>query len=264
MSMPADQAAQTMEDALERSGDENQQPSARPSRLTRALIRVSVAWLIVALIFWAWYLAAVAFVPQFLYSFFWLGLVGLPIWRWRRPLGRLVQAWRFPGFLKFMALGYLMVLIEEIFAALVNHLSEGFSWPLFLQRIGQFWALNLFAFTGFFVGWYLLARFIGFSRVEMFYLGGCFGLYSERVIFLLPGQLLVFILFAPLMIFTYGLILTPAMLSIGEPRKSRLVWLLRYPLAFLIPFLCSLPPVVLLQSLRASFPDWFPPRKFVP
>jgi hypothetical protein len=54
------------------------------------------------------------------------------------------------------------------------------------------------------------------------------------------------------------------MLSIGEPRKSRLIWLLRYPLAFLIPFLCSLPPVVLLQSLRASFPDWFPPRKFVP
>ena len=264
MTMPADQTTPTPEIAYTGSGDGGGQAPTRPSRLGRVLIRVSVAWLIVALIFWAWYLAAVAFVPQFLYSFFWLGLVGLPIWRWRRPLGRLVQAWRFPGFLKFMALGYLMVLIEEIFAALVNHLSEGFSWPLFLQRIGQFWALNLFAFTGFFVGWYLLARFIGFSRVEMFYLGGCFGLYSERVIFLLPGQLLVFILFAPLMIFTYGLILTPAMLSIGEPRKSRLIWPLRYPLAFLIPFLCSLPPVILLQTLRASFPDWFPPRKFVP
>ncbi len=263
MTMPADQTAPSMESA-HASNDGEQLGPKRPSRLTRALIRVSVAWLIVALIFWAWYLAAVAFVPQFLYSFFWLGLVGLPIWRWRRPLGRLVQAWRFPGFLKFMALGYLMVLIEEIFAALVNHLSEGFSWPLFLQRIGQFWALNLFAFTGFFVGWYLLARFIGFSRVEMFYLGGCFGLYSERAIFLLPGQLLVFFLFAPLMVFTYGLILTPAMLSIGEPRKSRLIWPLRYPLAFLIPFLCSLPPVILLQTLRASFPDWFPPRKFIP
>ncbi len=264
MTMPADQTTRTAGRTPESSGDGNQPPSVRPSLLTRALIRVSVAWLIVALIFWAWYLAAVAFVPQFLYPFFWLGLVGLPVWFWRRPLGRLVQAWRFPGFLKFMALGYAMVLIEEIFAALVNHLSEGFSWPLFLQRIGQFWALNLFTFTGFFVGWYLLARFIGYSRVEMFYLGGCFGLYSEHVIFLLPqGQLLPFILFAPLMIFTYGLILTPAMLSSGEPRKSRLIWLLRYPLAFLIPFLCSIPPVIMLQTLRASFPDRFPPRKFV-
>jgi hypothetical protein len=158
-----------------------------------------------------------------------------------------------------------MVLIEEIFAALVNHLTEGFSWPLFLQRIGQFWALNLFTFTGFFVGWYLLARFVGYSRVEMFFLGGCFGLFSERIIFLLPqGQFLQFVLFTPLMIFTYGLILTPATLSLGDLRRPRLNWLLRYPLAFLVPFLCSLPPLGALLALRENFPDWFPPRKFIP
>jgi hypothetical protein len=52
--------------------------------------------------------------------------------------------------------------------------------------------------------------------------------------------------------------------SLGEPRKPRLIWLLRYPLAFLVPFLCSLPPLVTLQSLRVNFPDWFPPRKFIP
>jgi len=75
---------------------------------------------------------------------------------------------------------------------------------------------------------------------------------------------LQFILFAPLIIFTYGLILTPAMLSLGEPRAPRLIWLLRYPLAFLVPFLCSIPPLIALQALRASFPDAFPPRKFVP
>jgi hypothetical protein len=262
--MPADQTAPSLESAHASSDDAERQAPTRPSGLTRALDRVAVIWLVVALIFWAWYLAAVAFVPQFLYPYLWLGLVGLPVWLWRRPLGRGLQAWRFPGFFKFMALGYLMVLLEEIFAALVNHLSEGFSWPLFLQRVGQFWALNLFAFTGFFVGWYLLVRFVGYSRVEMFFLGGCFGLYSERVIFLLPGQALAFILFAPLIIFTYGLILTPAMLSLGEPREPRLIWLLRYPLAFLVPFLCSIPPLVALQSLRASFPEWFPPHKFVP
>jgi hypothetical protein len=247
------------------SAHEGQRPFDRSSHLTRALIRVAVVWLIAALIFWAWYLAAIQFIPQLLYPYLWLGLVGLPVWFWRRPLARLVQTWRFPGFLKFMVLGYLMVLIEEIFAALVNHLTEGFSWPLFLERIGQFWALNLFTFTGFFVGWYVLARYIGYSRVEMFFLGGCFGLYSERVIFLLPsGQFLQFVLFAPLMIFTYGLILTPAALSLGDPRRPRLIRLLRYTLAFLVPFLCSLPPLGALLAVREKFPAWFPPRKFIP
>jgi hypothetical protein len=246
-------------------GVEGGKGPARPSRRARWLIRVSAVWLAVALIFWAWYLGAITFVPQFLYPYLWLGLVGLSVWRWRRPLARRLQGGRFPGFLKFMGLGYLMVLIEEVFAALVNHLTEGFSWPLFLQRIGQFWALNLFTFTGFFVGWYVLARFIGYSRIEMFYLGGCFGLYSERAIYLLPqGHVLQFVLFAPLLIFTYGLILTPALLSLDTVRTPRLPWLLRYPLTLLVPFFSSIPPLAALQALRASFPDAFPPRTFVP
>jgi hypothetical protein len=126
----------------------------------------------VALIFWAWYLAAVALVPQLLYSFLWLGLIGLPVWLWRQGSARRLRAWRFPGFLKFMILGYAMALIEDLFAALINHLSEGFSWPHFLQRIVRFWALNQLTFT---------CRFVGYSRVELFCLGGCFGLYSSRI-----------------------------------------------------------------------------------
>jgi hypothetical protein len=84
------------------------------------------------------------------------------------------------------------------------------------------------------------------------------------VIFLLPGQPLQFLFFAPLMIFTYGLILAPAALSLSELRKPRLIWLLRYPLAFLVPFVCSIPPVASLSALRSAFPDWFPPRRFIP
>src|SRR5262245_57652721 len=102
MSMPADQTARPAGRPAESNGDEDQQPSAqpsaRPSRLTRALIRISVVWLVVALIFWAWYLAAIAFTPQFLYPFLWLGLVGLPVWFWRRPLAVRLRAWRFPSF----------------------------------------------------------------------------------------------------------------------------------------------------------------------
>jgi hypothetical protein len=127
--------------AIERSSP----PPTR--RRARWLVRFTVVWLAAALIFWAWNLAAIELIPQFLYPFLWLGLVGLPVRRWRWPLARRLQGWRLPGFLKFMLLGYMMVLLEEVFAALVNHLAEGFSWPLFLQRIGQFWAFNLLAFT---------------------------------------------------------------------------------------------------------------------
>src|SRR5215813_12320167 len=102
MNMPADQTP-AISDITPASAGDGQRPLDRPSRLTRALIRVSLVWLIVALIFWAWYLTAIQFIPQLLYPYLWLGLVGLPVWFWRHPLARALQAWRFPGFLKFMA-----------------------------------------------------------------------------------------------------------------------------------------------------------------
>jgi len=158
------------------------------------------------------------------------------------------------------------VLAEEILAALVNHLTEGFSLGLYIERIGQFWALNIFTFTGLIVGWYILQRWIGYSRTAMFYLVGCFGLYSEHTITVLQTNPLAFFFFAPLIIFTYGLILTPAMLSMPANDRPRgcLSALLRYPLAFVLPLLCSLPPLGVLTVLRDHFPDVFPPRKFIP
>ena len=44
--------------------------------------------------------------------------------------------------MKFALLGYAMVLLKEVFAALVNNLAEGFTLTLYLRRIGQFGALN--------------------------------------------------------------------------------------------------------------------------
>ncbi len=232
----------------------------------RILVRVTLVWLAVALLFWIFFLVTQPFQPQLLYAYLWLGLVGVPVWLGRKRLERALARWRLPGFPKFLLLGYMMVLAEEILAALVNNLSEGFSPGLYIQRIGQFWALNLFAFTGLIVGWYLLLRWIGYSRTEMFYLAGCFGLFSERTITVLPTNPLAFVFFAPLIIFTYGLILTPAMLSVPANERPRgcLSALWRYPLAFVLPFLCSVPPLGVLTLLRDHFPDVFPPRKFVP
>jgi hypothetical protein len=225
-------------------------------------VRLAVGWLAVALVFWGW--ALVAGQPiQLLYPFLWLGLVGLPVWRWRRGIKRAVQAWRAPGLVKFMALGYLMVLMEESFAALVNNLSEGFSWPLYFVRVGQFWAFNLLAFTGMFVGWYVLVRWVGYSRVEVFFLAGVYGLIGERVLLIAPTQPLLFALFAPLTVFTYGLIITPAMLSVPQ-RAPRWPKIARYPLGIALPYLCAVPPVALLAALRIWQPGLFPPRRFIP
>jgi hypothetical protein len=238
---------------------------ARVARVTRG---VMVGWLVVALAFWGWYLAFHQFIPQFLYYDLIFGLVGLPLWLNRRRAAQALQAWRLNPTVKFLLLGYGMVLLEEVFAAFANHLSEGFSLPLLILRIGQFWALNVLAFTGLIVGWALLMARIGFSHAEAFWLIGLWGLYAEHTIALLPGNPLAFLLIAPLNIFVYGLILAPAVLS--RPQKSgavaptrRLPWIARYPLALLLPFICSILPVALLVALRTHVPGVFPPRKFI-
>ncbi|MBA3826645.1 MAG: hypothetical protein H0X24_22435 [Ktedonobacterales bacterium] len=190
--------------------------------------------------------------------------VGLPIWRNRQRLARVLAQWQLPRLPKFLLLGYGMVLIEEIFAALFNHLTEGFSLGLYIQRVGQFWALNLFAFTGFIIGWYLLQRWLRFAFAEVFFLAGLFGLFSEHTYTFLFANPILFLILAPLNIITYGLIITPATLSMGTPARRTLHPLIRYPLALLTIFACSLIPIGVLAVLRNHFPDAFPPRKFVP
>jgi hypothetical protein len=256
--MRESEEAAVMEWAAERT----EAAAARRPRWRVMGMRLAVGWLAVALVFWAWALTR-GEAPQLLYPFLWLGLVGLPVWRWRRRIERAVQAWRAPGLVRVMALGYLMVLIEEVFSALVNNLSEGFSWPLFLVRIGQFWVFNLFAFTGLFVGWYILIRWVGYSRTEVFFLTGVYGLIGERTLTILPTNPLGFLLFAPLVIFVYGLIITPAMLSMPE-RPPRWRWLARYPLGVALPYLCAVPWVGLVAALRLWRPEFFPPRRFIP
>lgn len=240
-----------------------QRPGGR-ARLARVARRVMVGWLLVALAFWGWYLAFHQFIPQFLYYDLMFGLVGLPLWLNRRRVARALQVWRLNATVKFVLLGYGMVLLEEVFAAFANHLSEGFSLALFLVRIGQFWALNVLTFTGLIVGWAILASLIGFSRAEAFWLIGLWGLYAEHTVLVLPSNPLAFLLIAPLNIFVYGLILAPAMLSRPEASPARRwPWIARYPLALLLPFVLSVLPVALLVSLRAQYPGVFPPRKFV-
>lgn len=228
------------------------------------LNRGMVAWLLACLVFWTWYLLFHEFAYQTLYFYVWLILFGIPVWFYRGKIRSWLSQWKIKGRGKFLLLGYGTVFLEEIFAALFNHLSEGFYFPLYLQRIGQFWALNAFAFTGFVVGWWLLTSKLKYSDSEVFYLAGIFGLYSERVYSHLASNVLAVLLFAPLVIFTYGLIIAPALLSVEHPGKRYIHPAIKYPLSLGVIYLLSIPPVLLLSLLRTHFPWAFPPPEFVP
>ena len=48
-------------------------------------------------------------------------------------------------------------------------------------RFEEFWALNLLAFTGFYLGWYFLLRRYVYTNREVLYLSGLWGIYAERI-----------------------------------------------------------------------------------
>ncbi len=223
-----------------------------------------ITWLVLSMVYFAIYLALVQFQWQFLYYYVWLIVFGLPLFFFREKVTTLLKGWKINQHVKFFLLGYGMVLLEEIFAALFNNLGEGFNTWLYLQRIGQFWLFNIFAFTGLiFAAWFLFNR-IQYSFGEMFCLAGLTGLYAERVIFLLPAQPQVFVVFAPIMLFTYGLILSPALMSVETQPRRTFPFLLRIALMLLAWYLFSQPPVALLMVLRNAYPFLFPPCQFIP
>lgn len=231
----------------------------------RVLQQSVIIWALLAFVGWGLIFAlqgAITF-PQIGYYLVLLLLVGTLIWRNRARLQVHLQRWNISPFLRFLLLGYGMVLLEEIIAAFFNHLLEGFDLGTFPLRIGQFWAFNIFAFTGLIVGWYLLRRFIPYTPREAFFLTGCFGLIAEHTVNFLAGNILIFFLLAPLNILTYGLILTPAQLSLPDTSRRNLPMLLRYVLAIFVPFCASIVPVLILMVLRAHFPAWFPPCRFI-
>jgi hypothetical protein len=235
-------------------------PLARPTTRARNLM---LGWLAISLLFWAWYLATQEFIWQFLYAYLWILPGGLIAWRYQEPITRRLIAWQRPRWQKFLLCGYFMVLWEEVYAATLNHFSEGVNLALWIIRIQQFWLFNLFAFTGFFAAWYGLLRRYGYTPRERFFMAGGWGLYAERVIVTLPVNPVAALLMAPLMIFTYGLIITPAMWSQDQPGTRPLARWKRWGLAFAVPFVCSLPPMIIMFALHSQFPWLFPPLHFL-
>jgi hypothetical protein len=233
---------------------------------TRIIDVCLVIWCAISVLFWfAYSFATRTYFAFVVYYPIWVGIFGALMWRDRVQIAKHLLSWRVQPSIRFVVLGYGTVLLEEIFAALANHLSEGFSPLVYLARIGQFWALNIFAFAGFITGWLILTKFLEYSPREIFYLSGLWGLYAEKIIFAIPVNPAFFLFSAVPTMFTYGLIITPAMLS--QKRIADLGrWppFLKYPLTYLVIFLCSVVPVLILSILRNHWPSLFPPVNLVP
>jgi hypothetical protein len=220
----------------------------------------------VSMLFWFVYSGlSKTLLPFDVYYPLWVGFIGTFVWWNRERIRRAFRNWRVGEAKKFFMIGFGTVLTEEIFAALANHLTEGFSALVFLVRIGQFWMLNIFTFSGFILGWYILIRLFVFSDREVFYLAGCWGLYAEKIVFSIPFNPLFFIFDCVPTILTYGLIITPAVLGRMSACKSkRLHPVLKYPMTYMLIFVLSIPGILALNLLRKHFALLFPPLSLVP
>lgn len=232
--------------------------------MKKTALTLAVIWLCISLIGLTWYLIAVEWLWQALYYYTFIFGFGIPLWLFRHRIIPRLQNWKLAPWIKFLLLGYGMVLFEEVLAALFNHLSEGFQLGVYLLRIEQFWAFNLFAFTGLIVAWYFLYSRIRYPLYEALILCGIWGLYTEGTIFFLASAPLFFVILTPLNIITYGLIMAPALLSIKKPGTRIIPPLTRYLLAFGAPLLLSIIPDFVETSLRGQWPAFFPPEKFIP
>lgn len=227
--------------------------------------RLLLGWLLLALAVLLFYSIVTRPIPwQAFYFDVWLLGFGLPLWMFRCRVTAFLRDWKWPEGIRFVLLAYGMVLLEEIFAALFNHLTEGFRLELYLIRIGQFWVLNIFAFTGLILASGVLYTRIGYTLGEMFVLVGLTGLYSEKVIYALASAPLIFAVVAPVVFFSYGLIMVPSMMSVPARDFRRFSTPVRYALFFATWFSMSIPFIFLLLFLRSRYPAFFPPTSLIP
>ena len=217
----------------------------------------------ISLIFWLYYLSFISWNPQILYLFLWLIFGGIPMYYLRGRIAARANSLSKKLSVRFFVVSYTTVLFEEIFAAFVNNLHEGFTPLLFSERILQFWAFNIFAFSGIFVAWFLLRQYFLYSNKEVFYLSGIFGIYVELLSKGI-GDVFSILLLATPMMFVYGLIVAPMSWITMPGEKMISSKMARYTLPLLFIFICSLPFIFTLNTLRCAHPSFFPPSTLIP
>ncbi|MDQ5962827.1 MAG: hypothetical protein QG653_634 [Patescibacteria group bacterium] len=209
----------------------------------------------------------VFFVKSFqpLYYVLWVVGVGGYVYRNHVALEQRFQSWNIGPFKKFLLLGIGAILTEEIFASTSMHLMRYVTtgnFSTYFYDILQFWALNLLTLPGLIIGWYFLLRRYAYTKKEIFILAGLFGLYAEKIyqhIILYPT--IAWLLIVPT-VFTYGVIVSIPALSIDHTKGKESHGIIRYALAFIIPFICIMPFIAIALYIKANHPELFPPAGF--
>lgn len=232
-------------------------------RMNHVFPKKTIIPLIVSILILSWYFIFFAHSLIPLYYILFLGGFGIPFFVYRQSISRRLAQWDIPQPVKFIGLGYAIVLLEESIAALVHALTEGFSLPRFIQLAFQFWDFNLIAFTGFIVGLcFLLTRF-RYSTRDIFFIVGIWGLYSEHTLtFLFSNPIIAISLILPTMS-TYNLMIAPAVVSLTSMGERELSSWKKYLYSFLVLFLFSLIPILILSVLRSHLPGAFPPCAYI-
>ncbi len=182
------------------------------------------------------------------YYVLWLTVVWL-VWRRRAAIRILLQRSPFGGFVTFMGLGLVMILVEETFASVTVNILQVSSFSALLGAIPQYYANNLLLLPGFMVGWYILLRRYSYSEKEVFILVGLFGLFSEKIyVHLLTIPLFGIPLILPTMVTYIGIIL-PSLLSLRLVATKPLPPVVRYVIGLLFPLLVTIPFLVLHGAL---------------
>lgn len=236
----------------------------RQNRLAIVAAITLIGWTFISAILLVGYLTFAEWIWQGWYYVVWPLVAGTLVWRFRNPIKTTLTNWQIPPILKYVLIVYAIVLIEEVLAATLNHLSEGYAVSLHLKRIAQFWALNILAFSGMAWGGYLIFARYQFTRIHMFCLMGLYGQISEQLLVRLfnPAEAVAAFVLIPLTFWTYGIIFMPAILAIEDkPRKP--LKLFHFPLAIGVIFLASIPFIMTLDITRSAYPDLFPPRHMI-
>ena len=194
-----------------------------------------------------------------LYYLIWVLGFGTLIWKKKDWLETFLQKSSLPPAVTFITLGIAMILLEEAFASFAVNLSPALTLATYGVFLLKFWATNLFALPGFIIAWYILLTKFTYSRREVLFLVGLFGLFAEKIYFhIITIPIMGILLILPTM-YTYAIIITPSLLSLHAEKlgQRKLNPIARYTLGFIFPIIISIPFIITVSILMTKYPQYF-------
>lgn len=230
---------------------------------TQYILSAYGRWLVAGLILWnVYFLSQKNFLPLYVDML----LVTMFVLHKLYAAHKLPEfVYKITGYIPYLFVAYGMVLLEEVYAGIVNYMNEAVKQVDLGTRILQFWSFNLIVFSGLIICGVFLHKLRILTKKELTILASLFGIFAEHVWVFVYSNLIIFFVYAPVVILIYYLIFAPAIHFLPEISELR-PWgrFKRYTISILLVYLFSIPFVVILSGLRTSVPDAFPPCSMIP